>query len=290
MDAAPAFPGKSDPAIREIAGTAAEDFSNGIRRRPVKPEHPSVFRAIRYLTPMNFRILSLVLCCITLQAGAQVKRAERASKLDSDPDVVYLEKTGYAPIELNVIKEAPVFSDKEGSHRLGFLKADQKVKVEAITDKVYKVRGQGTHDGIAGWVAPWAFAAKDPEFVANLKKLYARQIDVQNLIAARQVAIGMTITEVGLSLGKPTKTNMRRTATGQSGSWEFIDYEEVKHYVNRVDPVTGNIFRQLSYVEQVEKGKTTIEFENEIVSAIQESENRGGGNVRIIVPPLIFGW
>jgi hypothetical protein len=240
---------------------------------------------------MNPRLLPLVLlCCLPLQAGAQIKRAERTSKLETDPDVVYLEKSGYEPIELHVAKEAPVFSDKEGSHRLGFLKADQKVKLEAITDRVYMVRGQGTRDGIAGWVAPWAFTAKDPQFVEDLKKLYARQIDVQKLIAAHQVAIGMTAGEVGLSLGKPTKTNMRRTATGQSGSWEFIDYEEVKHYVNRVDPVTGMVFRQLAYVEQVEKGKTMVEFENEVVTAIQESENRGGGNVRIIVPPLVFAW
>lgn len=240
---------------------------------------------------MNSRLIPLLLVLgMVMQAGAQIKRAERASKLDSDPEVVYLDKTGNPPIELEVIKEAPVFSDKTGAHRLGFLKANQKVKLEAMTDKVYQVRGQGTRDGIAGWVGPWAFAAKDPQFVDNLKKVYARQMEVQALIAAHQVAIGMTIDEVGMSLGKPTKTSMRRTASGQAGTWEFIDYEEVKHYVNRIDPVSGQVYRQLAYVEQVEKGKTTVEFENQLVTAIQESENRGGGNVRIIVPPLVFGW
>jgi hypothetical protein len=33
-----------------------------------------------------------------------------------------------------------------------------------------------------------------------------------------------------------------------------------------------------------------VEFENDIVSAVVESEDRGGGNVKIIVPPLIFRW
>lgn len=239
---------------------------------------------------MNQGIAALLFSCLALQAGAQVKRAERPSLLDSDPDVVYLERTLKDPIELQVIKEAPVFSDKNGSHRLGILKDAQKVKLEAITDKVYKVRGQGRNGGIAGWVAPWAFTSKDPQFVENLKKLYSRQIEVQNLIAARAVAVGMTIDEVALSLGKPTKTSMRRTSTGEAGSWEFIEFEEVKHYVTRIDPATGAVYRQLSHITQEEKSKTAVEFENGLVTAITESEDRKGGNVRIIVPPLIFGW
>ena len=55
------------------------------------------------------------------------------------------------------------------------LKANQTVRLEAITDKIYRVRGQGTRDGISGWVAPWAFSSTDPDFVANLKNLYTRQ-------------------------------------------------------------------------------------------------------------------
>jgi hypothetical protein len=27
-----------------------------------------------------------------------------------------------------------------------------------------------------------------------------------------------------------------------------------------------------------------------VVSAIEDSEQRDGGNVRIIVPPVVFGW
>jgi hypothetical protein len=239
---------------------------------------------------MNRWLIPLVSVCLALSVGAQIKRASRTSLLNSDPDVVYLEETLERPIELNVIKEAPVFSDKKGSHRLGFLRANQQVKLEAITDKVYRVRGQGRNGGISGWVGPWAFTSKDPDFVENLRKLYVRQIEVQNLIAAKAVAVGMTTDEVSLSLGKPTKTSMRRTSSGEAGLWEFIDYEEVKHYVTRIDPVSGGVFRQLSHITQEEKSKTAVEFENGVVTAVTESANRKGGNVRIIVPPLIFGW
>jgi hypothetical protein len=171
---------------------------------------------------MKLELLALALVCLILPLHAQEKRGERKSLLDSDPTVVYLDQTLKKPLELKVVKEAPVFSGKDGQHRLGVLKADQQVRLEAITDKIYRVRGQGKHGDIAGWVAPWAFSSPDPEFVANLKLLYERQMQVQALIAAKQVAVGMTLDEVALSLGKPNKTSLRKTAAGQSGRWEFV--------------------------------------------------------------------
>ena len=232
----------------------------------------------------------LLAVCLTLPATARIQRNDRKSNLDSDPEVVYLEQWLDGPVELKVVKQAPVFSDRNGSHRLGFLKADQTVKVEAITDKIYRVRGQGTHHGIAGWVAPWAFSAEAPDFKDQLKAFYDRQIQVQTLIAAKQPALGMTLGEVEAALGAPVKTNLRKTEKGSSGMWEYIDYDEVKHYITRVDPHTGAVFRQLSHVERVERGRTNIEFKDDIVTAIEESEDRRGGTVKIIVPPLVFGW
>lgn len=229
----------------------------------------------------------LVAIALMLPLEAQTKRR---SLLDSDPEVVYLDPQAPNPIKLKVIKPAPVFSDKLGKHRLGTLKTNQTVQVEAITDKIYRVRGQGTRDGIAGWVAPWAFSSKDPEFVANLKKLYERQMQVKTLIEAKQVAIGMTLDEITESRGKPDKTTVRRSEKGQSGSWEYVEYEEIKHYITRADPVTGNLYRQLSHVTQEEKSKTVIEFEDDVVTAIEESEDRKGSKVRIIVPPVHCGW
>jgi hypothetical protein len=240
---------------------------------------------------MKTALSTLIALCLVVPAPAEIKSSKaRKSLLENDPDVVYLAQTVKTPIELTVIKEAPVFSDKNGKTRIGSIKVNQKVPLEAMTEKAYKVRGQGTRYDISGWVPPWAFSSKDPDFVANLKKLYERQIEVQALIAAKGVAIGMTLDEVSLSKGKPTKTSMRRVATGQSGSWEYIDYETVNHYTTRFDPATGQSYRQFAYSTQEEKGKTVVEFTNDVVSAIEESEDHKGGNVRIIVPPVIFGW
>jgi hypothetical protein len=33
-----------------------------------------------------------------------------------------------------------------------------------------------------------------------------------------------------------------------------------------------------------------VDFEDNVVTAVEESEDNQGGKVRIVVPPLIFGW
>ena len=234
--------------------------------------------------------MTLAVTCLLPTLSAQTKRTDRKSLLQNDPDVVYLDRYLKKPLELTVIKDAPIFSDKEGKIKLGTLVAGQSVPVEAITDKIYRVRGRGTRDGVAGWVAPWAFSSTDPEFVTRLKEFYTRQIQVQKLIDEKQVAVGMTLKEVEMALGKPVKTTMRRTEKGQAGRWEYVDFEEVKHYITRIDPTTGQAYRQFSHATQIEKGRTNVEFEDDIVIAVEESEDRQGNNVRIIVPPLIFRW
>ena len=235
------------------------------------------------------KLLSLALFLI-LPLSAQVKRGERKSLLDNDPRVVYLTDLPDKQIELVIIKEAPVYSDVDGKQKLGTIQANQKVKIEAITDKAYKVRGKGTNDGIAGWVGPWAFASKDPQFVENLKKFYARQLEVNKIIAEKDVAMGMTTDEVTKSLGNPTKSTLRQTPDGQSGKWEFIEYEEQNNYTQVRDPVTGNVFRQLVSVTQIEKSKRVVEFTDGLVSAIEDAESRRRDHIRIIIPPMVFGW
>ena len=246
---------------------------------------------LNHVTAMKHALLLLAAACLTLPATGEINPAKpRKSLLETEPDVVYLAQTVKNPIELTVVREVPVFSDKNGKNRVGSLALNQKVPLEAMTEKAYKVRGKGARHDVSGWVTPQAFSSKDPDFVANLRKLYDRQLAVQKLIAEKQVAVGMTTDEVGLSLGKPTKTTLRKTTKGESGSWEFIEYKTINHYTTEINPVTGQSYRRFAYATQEEKGKTVIEFTDGLVSAIEETEDRKGGNVKIIVPPVIFGW
>jgi len=235
---------------------------------------------------MTARFLALVFLAGTLVVSAQSRR----SLLDSDPDVIYLEEHVDKPIELMIIKDAPIFGDKDGKRRLGEVKAEQKVFLQAMTDKAYRVSAKTGGNKVTGWVAPWAFASKDPKFVENLKKLYERQMEVMVLIEEGRPAIGMTVDEVSKALGKPTKTTARQTEEGRTGIWEFIAYEEISHYNYVRDPLTGKVFRQLSHVTREERGKIVVEFKDEVVTAIEETESDDGGGVKIIVPPVIFGW
>jgi hypothetical protein len=236
---------------------------------------------------MRLALTMLLVCAFALPIDAQIKRTPRKSLLDSEPGVVYLEQAGLKPLELKVIREAPVFSDKKGKHQLGVLVANQTARVDAITDKAYRARGMGRREGISGWVAPWAFSPEDPEFAAKIKQFYERQIQVQELIASGQIACGMTMDEVTRALGKPTKTSSRKTESGETATWEYVRYEEVKHYITQIDPTTQIPYRQLSHITQEEKSRIKIDFENRHATAIEESQDESKKNPRIILPPWI---
>lgn len=262
----------------------------------VRVKRPFHFGGRLYLVViMNPGILSL-LVVVAVSAGwampghAEIRKQERRSLIDSEPDVVYTEEFTDKKIELLAIKEGTVYATKKGGRKLGMLKLNTKAKLIGFTEKAYKIQGQATHSQVSGWVSPKALASKDKDFVENLKKVYERQLEVRELIANHEVAIGMSMEEVSAAMGKPTKTKVRQTAKGRTGSWEFIEYEEVDHYQHVRDPYSGNIFRQRTHTTKEELNKVVVEFENDVVTAIEETENNEGGRVKIVVPPLVFGW
>lgn len=235
----------------------------------------------------SFPVLSSLVCALVLPVGAA------PSLLDSDPEVVYVREFTDDKIELLVAKEGPVYSSKKGKFGgtwLGQLQKDTKVELVGFNESAYQIRGTSNRGGVSGWVSPKILASKDKDFIENFKKVYDRQIQVRALIANKEVAIGMTMDEVNEALGRPTKTKVRQSAKGQSGHWEYVEYEEVPHYDTVIDPITKRAYRQLSHVTQEEKSKLVVEFENDVVTAIEESESRNGGRVKIVVPPVYFLW
>jgi hypothetical protein len=210
------------------------------------------------------------------------------SLLDSDPDVVFFDPND--EMILLVVKESTVFATKKGGRKLGVYPVDTKLRLLGMTDKGYKVRGKAKHSLVTGWVSPRNLASKQPKFVEELKQHYERALEIRELIANKKVAIGMTIDEVEQSVGQPTKKESRVTKHGRSGKWEFIKGKEQKHFTNTVDPRTGQVFRRFSHVTIEEEEKLTVEFENNVVTAISSLENNSPDNIRIIVPPIIFGF
>lgn len=245
---------------------------------------------------MNFRTLhflavAFIAVGFTMPADAEIRREKKSSLLNNDPNVVYREEFTAKPIELLVVKPGAVYPTKEGGRVRGNLRVESKVELIGFTDRAYNIRGELTNGtGVSGWVSPQVLASRDKDFVANLEKLYERQLKVRELIAKGQIALGMTPDEVGLIFGEPTKATMRRTAKGRSGTWQFIKYEEQKNYTLVRDPTTGNVYRQLASITKQEVNNTKIEFEDDVVSAIEESENNGAGRTVTVPAPIFIAW
>ena len=101
--------------------------------------------------------------------------------------------------------------------------------MEAFSDFGCRIRGNAQQGGGAASGAlttNWNLFPKD--YLANLTKSEERRKVVDELIARNEVAIGMTIDEVGRSLGKPQKiTNRARSRRNDPQIWEFIKYNLV---------------------------------------------------------------
>ena len=214
-----------------------------------------------------------------------------AAQLDADPDVVYVKDFYEKSVKLKVAKAGWVFATKKGGSKRGALKVGTDVELIGFTEKAYKIRGKKQNgSGVSGWVSPAALTSKDKDFAKKIQAVFERQIVVRELIEKKEIAIGMTDLEVAQVLGKPTKSKVRRTAKGQSATLEYIDYEIENHYANFRDPATGGIYRQLTHQTKEEKSKTVVEFENNIVIAIEESEDNGNARRRIVATPITFFW
>lgn len=210
---------------------------------------------------------------------------------DPEKDVVYVEEFADESIALKVEKSGIVYATNKGGRNRGILKTGTSVELVSFTDRAYFVRGKRQDNvGVSGWVTPQAFSTKDPQFVEKLKKVHARQLLVRELIANKEVALGMTPDEVSQIYPRPTKTKIRRNAQGQTQVWEMIEYEEKNHYAMVRDPLTGAFFRQLTHTTNEEVSKVVVEFENGFVTAIEESENNGPRKPTIVAAPIVFAW
>jgi len=217
--------------------------------------------------------------------------APRKSLLNNDPDVIYLSEHLDHTLYLTVAQPATIYSTKNGGRKLGTFPTNTKVELLAIGGgNAYRVKGKAKHNVVSGWVSPKLLTSKDKDFITHLKELYDRQMIVKELIANQDVAIGMTLDEVRKSLGEPTKTEVKQTRKGESGKWEYIVCEEEKHYRTLIDPRSGQTYRQLSHITTEERERTTLEFEDNVVTSVARKKNNGPGKVRIIPVPLIFGW
>jgi len=190
-------------------------------------------------------------------------------------------------IQIKVLRPTNVYLTKDARNVVDVLRAGRPVDLEAFTRFAYRVRGMGTQGMVVGWVNPRDLEAPPPGMLDNLRKMVERREQVDKLIAAKQVALGMTTDEVAESRGRPTKRSHRLTAEGRTDVWEYIEYENIPQYDYIRDPYTGALFKRFSHYVQIEKGKITVDFQDGVVTALSGMEDlRRKRDLAIVPAPL----
>jgi len=233
-----------------------------------------------------------------------------ADPIVREPGAIYLSDFGQKPLQVRTARPAPSYFDIGMTRYAGTLRYPQIVQVEAVSDNGCRVRGNAQQGGVVAWV-PFADLDNLPDgLLANLKKSEERRKMVEALIAKNQVAIGMTVDEVGRSLGKPQKTTKRADKDGTEQIWEFIKYDLVPQttygtgYNQTVVTYPGSKGRPPATVVQtapgyyantiyvkVPVGTLKVTFKDGLVESLDQTEGTlASGQVSVVTPPINVYW
>ncbi len=199
---------------------------------------------------------------------------------------VYLEDVVPKPVKIAIKEDAPIFYKIDMDRYLGTLQRGQLVEVQAISDRAYRVRGAAQQGQVAGWVDPKFLSPLKKEFIESVHQNAARKAEVDALIEKNEVAINMTPDEVSRALGKPGKRTARLDAHGRAETWEFVRYERVPQETTGYDR-TGRLVTSVIYVK-VPAGKLSVSFQNDLVSALEQSEGVLERDARVKLVPAPF--
>lgn len=218
-----------------------------------------------------------------------VEREDRTkSELVKEEGAIYLEGMVEEEVPVRVTAGAAVYANLQGERWMGNLLPDQNAVLLAMSEKAYRVRARAKQGQVAGWVSKAAIAGLPEGFEENLRQYHERYLVVSELIENKQIALGMTVAEVTAAIGPPDKRQSTVTESGRTDSLEFISYQRVPQTVMSVDGF-GQPVPVTRYLE-VESGRITVDFSNDVVTSISESEGLDFSNARldVTVPPVVF--
>jgi hypothetical protein len=238
---------------------------------------------------MKFALLLVVLLQISGGiASAQLSGARKTSLLAPEPGTIDIEDLLKKPVMLKVAQEAPIYTRSTFDQALGSMPAGTMVKLVGLSDTGFRVRGRARHGDVAGWLRMSDVVTPDPDLVKNLREMHQRQEQVEELIARRQVALGMTTEEVLASMGKPNRKSSKLSASGREEKLEYVVYERVPQYSTGLDAF-GRPIQTVVYIK-VETGSLSIVLKDDIVESIEETKGNplGTGGIKIIPGPPIY--
>ncbi len=214
-----------------------------------------------------------------------VKREDpNKSNLIREQGAIYLEGMVAQEVKVRITQAGPAYANLTGQRWLGNILANQEATLLAVSDRAYRIRARAQQGQIAGWVSKAIVSGLPDDFEDKLIQYHERYVLVRQLIENEQVALGMTVDEVIASIGPPDTRSSHLDAAGRTDTLEFISYERVPQTVVTYDRF-GLPVPATRYIE-VESGRVTIEFTDNLASAITETEglNFNGGRPYVQVP------
>jgi hypothetical protein len=111
---------------------------------------------------------------------------------------------------------------------------------------------------------------------------------ISEMIAAHQVALGMSLAEVRASLGEPSRTNAKVDADGKKDVLDYSVYEKITQ-MQTTRGQDGQLYN-VPVILKVETGTLSISLKNDQVTSIEETKGQplAGSPVKIVPPPIII--
>lgn len=235
--------------------------------------------AILRILPAFAAAAAALLAVAPSTADAQLRRPGIVTIKQPDPNKsslirekgsIYLEGMVTAPVPVKVSDSTPAYADLAGQRWVGNVLGSQGAELLAVSERAYKVKAKAQQGQISGWVRKDAVSGLPDGFEEKLVQFHQRYLIVKQLIDNKQVALGMTTEEVMASIGPPDTRSSQMDATGRKELFSFISYTRVPQTVVGVN-IFGQPTTMTQYVE-VESGRVSIEFTNNLATSISESE------------------
>jgi len=218
-----------------------------------------------------------------------------------DPNTIYLSDFG-EKMRASLTQPTNCWMDQEMTRPGGTLKFPQSLEIIALgPNNMLRIRGTAQQGGVAAWIPLSSVTGLPLDFAQNLAKAEARRIQVENLIAQNEVAIAMTKAEVERSLGRPQKKRKQASSNNVSETWEYIRYKLIPQTIYQGGtgfPLCqagpqGALFsypsgwNSTTVYLKIPDGSLKIEFQNELVSSLDQTEGEPTpGRIKIVVPAI----
>lgn len=177
--------------------------------------------------------------------------------------------------------DLPLYVNRNAGRILDVLSSGQIVTVLAMDRFGLQVRGRGTNGPLTGWIGQKKAFAHDEKRLAKVRNYYERQLEIEQLVAQKQPAIGMTLAELKRILGKPTTHEVGASEEGRTESLTWV----IKEKVDLNELLSSGTDEDLLKME-VEVGRVQVDLKHGLAARINLNLPEGGAEIPTVVPPV----